>query len=122
MSEVFEHNLGDHEDPLTGPTWIVAFLGAVLLTVITLGLTALFYNAQAQEQQQKVVLRDAQELENLLTHQREQIMGNPRWVEQQVTVEGAEKPQLSRSLVIPINQAMELVVKEQSQARAAQPR
>ena len=121
MSEVFEHNLGDHEDPLTGPTWIVAFLGAVLLTVITLGLTALFYNAQAQEQQQKVVLRDPQELENLLTHQREQIMGNPRWVEQQVTVEGAEKPQLSRSLVIPISQAMELVVKEQSQARAAQP-
>jgi hypothetical protein len=121
MSEVYEHNPSDHEDPLTGPTWIVAFLGTVLLTVITLGLTALFYNAQAQEEEQKLILRDPMELGNLQAHQREQITGTPRWVEQQVVVEGSA-PQLTRSLVIPIEQAMELVAAEQSRASATQPR
>lgn len=121
MSEVYEHNPSDHEDPLTGPTWIVAFLGAVLLTVITLGLTALFYNAQSQEEERKVILHDPMELGNLHARQREQITGTPRWVEQQIEVEGSA-PQLTRSLVIPIDRAMELVATEQSQAMATQPR
>jgi hypothetical protein len=121
MSEVFEHNPSDHEDPLTGPTWIVAFLGAVLLIVITLGLTALFYNAQAQEEHQKLIMRDPMELGNLQARQREQLTGTPRWVEQQIDVEGST-PQLTRSLVIPIERAMELVAAEQRQPTATQPR
>ena len=38
MSDHAEHNPGDHEDPLPGPTWIVTFLGVVLLAVIILGI------------------------------------------------------------------------------------
>jgi hypothetical protein len=121
MSEVFEHNPGDHEDPLTGPTWIVGFLGAVLLTVITLGLTALFYNAQSQEEQHKVVSRDPMELQNLQAVQHEQISGEPRWVVQDVRVEGSEQPQRVRTLVIPIEQAKQLVVNEQSRGGQRQP-
>jgi hypothetical protein len=119
MSEVFEHNLGDHEDPLTGPTWIVGFLGAVLLTVITLGLTALFYNAKRDEEQAKVIHRDPMELLNLQSEQHARIADPPRWVEREIRVEGSEKPQVVRTLTIPIDHAMQLVVNEQGQQTQA---
>ena len=106
MSEVFEHNPGDHEDPLTGPTWIIGFLGAVLLAVIMLGLTALVYNAQHKETLIKIIERDPQELENLRAEQTARITGDPRWVE---VFEGEKVVQ---HLVIPIDQAMQLVVNE----------
>lgn len=106
MTEVFEHNPGDHEDPLTGPTWIIGFLGSVLLAVIVLGLTALVYNAQHEETQIKIIQRDPQELENLRAAQTARITGEPRWVE---VLEGEKVVQ---HLVIPIDQAMQLVVNE----------
>ena len=117
MSDVFEHNLGDHEDPLTGPTWIIGFLGAVLLAVIMLGLTALLYNAQRQEAVEKVIQRDPQELENLRAAQAAQLAAAPRWIEQTVEVQGQPNGQIVRSLAIPIDQAMELVVRESQQGR-----
>lgn len=110
MSEVFEHNPGDHEDPLTGPTWIIGFLGAVLLVVIMLGLTALFYSATHQEEQKKVVERSPQELNDLLNKQWAQLhVATPRWVIDPSLDEG--QPPVKR-LVIPLEQAMEIVVKE----------
>jgi hypothetical protein len=112
MTEVFEHNLGDHEDPLPGPTWIVTFVGAVLLTVIILGLTALLYNAQEQEDEVKLIQRDPEELASLRDQHLAQITGEPRWVEETVTVEGSQQEQKVQALVIPIDQAMQLVVKE----------
>jgi hypothetical protein len=111
MSDVFEHNPGDHEDPLTGPTWIIGFIGAVLLVVIMLGLTALYYNASYEEELEKVIQRDPQELENLRTAQLARITASPRYVEQQIVIEGQD-PKTDRSLVIPIDRAMELVVQE----------
>lgn len=112
MTEVFEHNPGDHEDPLPGPTWIITFVGAVLLAVIMLGLTALLYNAQKEEEEIKLISRDPQELQDLRARQEAQIHGDPRWVEEAVTLEGAQQEQVTQALVIPIEQAMELVVKE----------
>lgn len=112
MTDVFEHNPGDHEDPLAGPTWIVAFLGAVLLAVIMLGLTALMYNAVADEEKVKVVERDPEELQTLRQQQLAQITGKPRWVEERVVVPGSEQEQVMQALMIPIDDAMALVVKE----------
>lgn len=112
MTDVFEHNLGDHEDPLPGPTWIVAFLGIVLLSVIMLGLTALYYNAQKEENTRKIVVRDPMELEHLRTQQQAQLTRGPEWVEEKVKVEGQDKEQVVPALVIPVDQAMDLVVKE----------
>ena len=77
MSEVFEHNPGDHEDPLTGPTWIIGFLGAVLLVVIMLGLTALYYSAAYQQEEIKIINPEPQELERLRTQQWAQLLVLP---------------------------------------------
>ncbi len=114
MSDVYEHNPGDHEDPLAGPTWIIGFLGAVLLVVIMLGLTAMVYNAQHEEDKIKLIDRDPEELDHLRNSQLAQITAAPRWVEESVKVEGQNEEQIVKSLVIPIDRAMELVVQEQA--------
>ena len=107
MTEVFEHNPGDHEDPLPGPTWMVGLLGTVLLTVIMLGLTALYYNAEHQEDTIKVIQRDPAELENLRAVQFARLTGEPR-LEERI----AENFQVVEEIVIPIDEAMRLVVEE----------
>jgi hypothetical protein len=108
-----EHNPGDHEDPLIGPMWIIGFLGAVLLTVIVFGLTAIKYNAADQEIDFKVIQRDPAELEQLRTQQLAPLsIATPRWVNDPPLMEGEEP---TRRLTIPLEQAMEIVVKEASQ-------
>lgn len=109
MTEVFEHNPGDHDDPLTGPTWIIGFLGAVLLSVIVLGLTALVYNAQHKEEVEKLIKRDVDELETLRAQQQALLTGPPHWIQvQEKDDKGNEH--VEKALVIPVDRAMELVV------------
>lgn len=111
MSDNFEHNPGDHEDPLAGPTWIVGFLGAVLLIVIVLGITALFYNADKQEVVHKVVNRDPQELIKLREDQKKRLEAPPHLQE---VAEKNDKGEdvVVKSLVIPIKEAKEHVIAE----------
>jgi Flp pilus assembly protein TadD len=117
MSDVFEHNPGDHEDPLTGPTWMIGFLGSVLLAVIVLGLTALVYNATSEEEKEKLILRDPDELNNLRNQQLAQITAAPRWREVMEKPADSEVEQKTRALTIPIDMAMEAVVKETGQGQ-----
>lgn len=104
--EKYEHNPGDHEDPLAGPTWIIGFLGAVLLAVITLGLTALFYNADREEEAAKIIARDPDGLINHRLEQQARLTAPPRMVE---VTEGNEVVQVIR---IPIDAAKEIIVRE----------
>jgi len=111
MSDNYEHNSGDHEDPLPGPTWIVAILGAVLLTVIVLGLTALFYNAEAKEDAVKVIAKEPDEIINLRREQTATLHGVPR-LREVSEMDAAGQPRIVQSLAIPIDQAMQIVVNE----------
>lgn len=111
MSDVYEHNPGDHEDPLAGPTYIIGLLGAVLLVVIVMGVTAVFFNADKEQIVEKVVIRDPAELEALRTRQQALLHAPPHW---ETYVEN-DKP--VKALIIPINQAMELTAKEYAQPR-----
>lgn len=106
MSEVYEHNPEDHEDPLSGPTWLMGVIGAVLLLVIILGLTALYYGASQEEMREKVYTRDYPDLVELRAQQRARLTGEPHWEEREVNME------IVRALVIPIDQAMDLVAEE----------
>lgn len=101
MSEYFEHNPGDHEDPLAGPTWLVGILGVVLLIIVVLGLVALYYNAQQVENAEKVITAKAQEVEQLTEQQRLrlQIPHQVRFEEEVATV-------------IPIEDAMRVVAEQ----------
>jgi hypothetical protein len=112
MSETSEHNIGDHEDPLPGPTWIVGLLGVVLLVVIGMGLTALYYNAMQHEDTKKFVDPDPGELVNLRTAQLARLGGTPHW-EQSKNADGKDV----KALIIPIDQAMQKVVQDFSQKK-----
>lgn len=106
MTEVFEHNPEDHEDPVSGQTWLIGFLGALVLVAIVLGLTAMYYNAKAREIYKVVVSPERLEVRQLLQEQEALLAGPPRWVTRD---DGAETVE---ALIIPIERAMELVVME----------
>jgi hypothetical protein len=116
MTDTYEHNPNDHEDPVAGPTWTVSIVGAVLFVVSVLGVAALYYNVVSEEEVAKRYedppadetrqkpLTDLQQLD------REQLarLDGPVRIERRVEVpEGA--------LVIPIDQAMELIIEEAGQ-------
>lgn len=113
MSDTFEHNPSDHEDPLPGPTWIVGVLGAVLLTVIMLGLTALYYNADAREEAEKYVERDNAALLELQAQQHAVLQAGPR-LREVSELDAQGNARVVQALSIPIDQAMRLVIEESS--------
>ena len=109
--EHFEHNIGDHEDPVPASTWLVGALGAVLLVVIVFGLTALYYNARMVEADAKVLQRDSWELRRYDERQQRHFVREPAWVERVVV------DQRVRAKVIPIEEAMDQVVREAQASR-----
>jgi hypothetical protein len=110
MTDVYEHNPADHEDPLPGPTWMIGFIGVVLLIVIVLGITALFHDAWQADEEVKVV--DAEPVEMIaLRRQQAAQLEAMRWEErEEIGLDG--QPTTVRALVIPIDRAMELIVQE----------
>ncbi len=106
MTELYEHNPEDHEDPVSGATWFVGFLGAVLLVVTLLGVAALYYKVKAEKVQAVVITPDQAEVKELRRQQEALLTGPTRWVERD------DQGQTVDALVIPIERAMELIVQE----------
>ncbi len=106
MTDVYEHNPEEHEDPTAGLTWFMGLLGALVLVVIMLGITALYYNVKAQQVRDQVVSPQRREVLELRLQQEALLADPPRWVERD------EQGQTVRAYVIPIEQAMESVVEE----------
>lgn len=111
MSEVYEHNPGDHEDPTAGPTSAVGVVGAIVLTACILLLTALYYNVKAGQFNESVVEEPREDVLEVMREQEALLAGPPRWVERD---EGGVKV---RAYVIPIETAMRRVVEESGAAR-----
>ena len=112
MTEVFEHNPDprDHEDPLTGPSLYVGLVGGLILVVMLLGLTALYYNEKTSETQssKKFVATIPAELEKLRADQKKRLTSPAH---REVRDEAGEQ---ITALVIPIEDAMQLVLEELS--------
>lgn len=106
MSDVYEHNPDDHDDPRPALTWFFGFVGAVLLVVTVLIVTALYYNVKAQEVAIQVVRPQRLEVIELREQQEAMLHAPAGWVERE------DQGETVRAYTIPIEQAMELVVKE----------
>ncbi len=106
MTDVYEHNPSDHEDPRTGPSWYVGLVGGLLFVVALLSLTALWYNELREETQEKVIAESQADLERLRAGQEKRLT---RPAHREVRDEAGEQ---ITALVIPIEDAMQLVVKE----------
>jgi hypothetical protein len=102
LTAVYEHNPGDHDDPKPGLTWLLGLLGALLLVVVVLGVTALYFNVKAEVFQRQVVSPPSREVLDLRARQEALLDGG--WVEVQRQGEAV------RIYTIPIEQAMEIVV------------
>lgn len=101
MTEQFEHNIGDHEDPEIGSTWMVGLVGSIILVVIILALTAMYYNLERQLVDERVMKRDAAEVR--LLNEAHEAQLNRWWIE-----EGTDR------VGVPIDYAMELYLEEQA--------
>ncbi len=106
MSDVFEHNPEDHEDPRAGITWFVGFVGSVAFVVTTLAVWALYYNVKGEQVEESFVAPAREEVAELKRSQQALLAGPPRWIDVD------EAGETVRRYVIPIEQAMELVVQE----------
>ena len=92
---------------------IVGFLGAVLLAIVGLGLTALFFNADSRMVDEKVTDQLYPQFQSVKAEQIARIEGKPR------RVEVMENDQKMTTVVIPIDRAMELYAKRASQEQSA---
>lgn len=95
-----------YEDPNVTTTALVGLIGALLLLVIIVGLQALVAGTQRQEFQRKVVDRPNAELTTLRSQQMEKLAGY-RYVDQKHGV-----------VAVPIERAMELVVRQYQERQA----
>jgi hypothetical protein len=115
MSDNLEHNIGDHEDPLPGPTWIIGILGSVLLAVVILGVTALFFNADARVVDEKVIDQTYPQFEVMKQAQLAKLQGPPR------ILEVNENERVVESVVIPIDVAMRKIAERSASVSSGTP-
>ena len=106
MSDAYEPNPGDHEDPRAGITWFVGFVGSVAFVVTTLAVWALYYNVKGQQLEESFVAPAREEVAELKRSQQALLAGPPRWIDVD------DQGETVRRYIIPIEQAMELVVQE----------
>jgi hypothetical protein len=92
--------MAENEDLNTSKIALVGFLGTMILFVLITFLIALFYRAEAHEQQAKVIDQPAVEFDKLAVGEQQQL-ASFRWMDQ-------EKQLVS----IPIDQAMGLTLEE----------
>ncbi len=90
-------------------TIVVTVVGTLLVFVIIVALQAFFYNAQEAERVSKVDSQVPEELARLRAQQLEELHSY-RWIDPRKGV-----------VAIPIERAMELIVREQGGAKKAAP-
>lgn len=112
MTEGFEHNPGDHEDPRAGITWFIGSVGMMMLAVTMLAVWALYYNVKADQVETAVVLPIREDVVELHRRQAAMLAGSPRWMD---LVDAQGQP--VRTYVIPIERAMQIVVQEANDGR-----
>ena len=110
MTDQYEHNIDDHEDPAASSTWLIGFIGAVLLIVTMLGVTALYYNVKGAQVDKEVVQPDIDDVKNARARQEQRLNRSARWEERD------DNGEIVRELVIPIDRAMALVAAENTGA------
>ncbi len=113
MTDHPEHNIDDHEDPAASSTWLMGFIGAVLLVVTMLGVTALYYNLKATQVDTEVVQVDIDDVKKARSEQEGRLTAPVHWEERD---DGGE---VTRELIIPLERAMTIVVEEYGAAEVS---
>ena len=106
MSQVYEHNPGDHEDPAPGMTWMMGIIGMLILIVIYFGITAVYRDSQTFDDAEKYQAEAEKPAEAVKRAAMEQI-NTKDWH----PVDNAEGVRENR-WTIPIDRAMDLMAEQ----------
>ncbi len=87
-------------EPNTATILVVGLVGFILVFVIVVGLQAMYYHAEDEQNATKVISQAPEELSRLRAEQQE-LLNTYRWIDPKSGIVG-----------IPIDRAMELVVRE----------
>jgi vancomycin permeability regulator SanA len=104
LTEVFDHNPEAPDDPKAVSIWYLGLVGALLLVVIVLGVTALYANVKAGVFDAQVVRQRFTEVQDLPQAQEALLAGG--------TVEVEVQGETIRKNTMPITEAMQRVVAE----------
>lgn len=116
--EQFEHNPGDHDDPKGDSTWVIGLAGTIVLIVLVIAITVLYYHTDASYVQERVVNEAPSEILDLRSKQNGHLLlsgtapvldaeGNP-------VVDEAGRP--VTTTYIPINEAIDQIIAESKSA------
>lgn len=101
-------------------TNFIAFFSVIscgLLLAVILAFQAFAYQIEYSEEERKLAGSEYEQANKTLREQTESLNGS-KWVKEPAAVtDPAQKPEMINRLEIPINQAMELILKENSQPK-----
>ena len=80
MTEVFDHNPDDHEDPRAGLTWLLGVIGTLTLVITMLAVWALYYNVKRVQVEEVFVAPGRLDVIELQQSQEQFLVGPPRWI------------------------------------------
>ena len=103
----FEHNPGDHEDPMGGPTWLVGIVGAIILIVVLFGVQAVLKATERDTADEFVTQLDLSELNSVRARGAERMVDAPRVVEYI-----DENGQVQTRVAIPIDDAIKVTLRD----------
>lgn len=105
--QTFEHNPGDHEDPMGGPTWLVGIIGVIILIVVLFGVQSVLKATQTSAHDEFVVIPNVTELNAVHERDAKKFVAAPQVVEYV-----DEFGEITTRLAIPIEDAMKLTAGE----------
>ena len=112
----YEHIKADQiDDPEAGSTWFISLASIIVFTVTVLALSAMFFDFESGEVDQKIVREPVKALQELRLSQEEMLTEYGRY-----EFEDADGNEVKR-IRIPISQAMHLQIADaKARAKAAQ--
>jgi hypothetical protein len=108
MRDVYDHHPDDHDDPAAAPTWTIGIVSTILFVATVLFVAALYFFVYNAEVDEKYIQQSYDDLEQLYSEQQDRLTAGPHI---ELRPENAETEQ-PRSIVIPIDRAMDLVIEE----------
>lgn len=116
MSEFEHHNANSQlDDPAAGSTWFLSLASIIVFTVSVLALSAMFFDFESGEVDEKIVKEPVKALQELRLSQEELLTEYGKY-----ELEDPDGKQIQR-IRIPISRAMELeVAGAKARAKAAQ--
>jgi len=116
VSDTYEHNPGDHEDPQGSATWLVGIVGTIIFIALVMGVTAMLKATVARTTDEVMVKTAPVELNQVIERDQQRLHAEPR-----VIAYRDVNDERRTRIAIPLDRAIELTAEQfAQQGRAAE--